>query len=301
MRASGGLSDWADLVRLPSVLTVPGDVLLGAFAAGPRPSALRVAVRSLSSSLIYLAGMALNDWADRHIDARERPSRPIPSGRVSAPAALALASGLTAAGLAASRAAGGAGSGRVASLIAGTAWAYDLGLKHTPLGPAALSTARYLNVMHGAGSPAARGALAPAAVVAGHILGVGLVSRHEAEGGTRSLAHAALAGTACVSAGALAVSAAGLRRRPHGRARSAALLASLGCLAAYAGSLVRAEVAAAASPGPAELQRVVGAGVLGLVPLQASLLAALGPLRVPAALGGAWLAARRLARRRAVT
>jgi 4-hydroxybenzoate polyprenyltransferase len=295
------LSDWADLVRLPSVLTVPGDVLVGALAAGGRARAPRIAVRALSSSLIYLAGMALNDWADRHIDARERPSRPIPSGRVSAPAALALASGLTAAGLAVSRAAGGAGSGRVAVAIAGTAWAYDLRLKHTPLGPAALSAARFLDVMHGAGSLVARGALAPAAVVGGHILGVGLVSRHEAEGGTRALARAALAGTAGVCAAAVGLSAGRLRRHPPGRARSAALVSSLGCLGAYAGSLVRAEVAAARSPGPAELQRVVAAGVLGLVPLQASLLSTLGPLRVPAGLVGTWLAARRLARRRSVT
>ncbi len=295
------LSDWADLVRLPSVLTVPGDVLLGALAVGSGLSAPQVAARSAGSCLIYLGGMALNDYADRNIDAHERPLRPIPSGRVSPGSALALATGLTAAGLAISRAAGGGGSLRIASALAGTAWAYDLGLKHTPLGPVALSAARFLNVMHGAGSLTARRALVPAAVVAGHTLGLGLVSRHEAEGGSRSLAYATLAGTAVVSAAALAVSVAQLRRRPEGWRRSVALVASLGSLGAFAEGLTRAGVAAAARPGPAEIQRVVGTGVIGLVPLQASMLASLGPLRVPVALIGTWLVARRLARRRPVT
>ncbi|WP_375373510.1 UbiA family prenyltransferase, partial [Micromonospora sp. ATA51] len=43
-----------------------------------------------ASVLLYWAGMAANDWADRHLDAVERPERPIPSGRVSPPAALGL-------------------------------------------------------------------------------------------------------------------------------------------------------------------------------------------------------------------
>ncbi|MEW6582528.1 MAG: UbiA family prenyltransferase, partial [Actinomycetota bacterium] len=98
--------DWADLVRLPSVLTVPGDVLIGAsVAAGRRPGA-RDGARALASCLVYLGGMALNDWADREVDARERPHRPIPSGRIGAGAALGAAAGLTAAALAVSGAAG---------------------------------------------------------------------------------------------------------------------------------------------------------------------------------------------------
>ena len=49
-----------------------------------------------SSSCLYLAGMALNDYADRDVDAVERPGRPIPSGRVSPEFALGLAGALTA-------------------------------------------------------------------------------------------------------------------------------------------------------------------------------------------------------------
>lgn len=41
----------------------------------------------LAMSLFYSAGMVMNDWIDRKIDATERPNRPIPSGRISAHAA----------------------------------------------------------------------------------------------------------------------------------------------------------------------------------------------------------------------
>ena len=92
------LADLAELVRAPAALTVPGDVLAGAVAAGNlRPA--RLAGLAASSVSIYWAGMALNDWADRKVDAEERPERPIPSGRVPARTALGLASALTAVGL----------------------------------------------------------------------------------------------------------------------------------------------------------------------------------------------------------
>ncbi|MEK8227549.1 UbiA family prenyltransferase [Oerskovia sp. M15] len=55
--------------------------------------------------------MALNDYADRELDAVERPERPLPSGRVSPEQALGVATGLTAAGLVLA----GAGEGDVRS------------------------------------------------------------------------------------------------------------------------------------------------------------------------------------------
>ena len=76
-------ADLAELVRLPAVLSVPGDVLVGAAASGQVGNVGRTAGLVASSSCLYLAGMALNDYADREVDAVERPGRPIPSGRVS--------------------------------------------------------------------------------------------------------------------------------------------------------------------------------------------------------------------------
>ena len=101
------LGDVAELVRLPAVLTVPGDVLLGAAAAGwPEGRGAALGIGS-GSALQYLAGMALNDYADREVDAVERPHRPVPSGRVTAGFALGLAASLTGAGIAAASFAGG--------------------------------------------------------------------------------------------------------------------------------------------------------------------------------------------------
>src|SRR5581483_1580159 len=97
------VSDLAELVRAPAALSVPGDVLAGAAAAGtlagPAGWGVRTCGLCAASVCLYWAGMAANDWADRAVDATERPSRPIPSGRVPAGTALGVAAGLSAAGL----------------------------------------------------------------------------------------------------------------------------------------------------------------------------------------------------------
>lgn len=41
-----------------------------------------VLLLAIAMSLMYCGGMVMNDYVDRRIDARERPGRPIPSGRV---------------------------------------------------------------------------------------------------------------------------------------------------------------------------------------------------------------------------
>ncbi|MGH8867700.1 MAG: UbiA family prenyltransferase, partial [Actinomycetes bacterium] len=79
--------DLVELVRAPAALTVPGDVVAGAAASG-WPQGRRTLGLAAASTLLYWSGMALNDWADRTVDAKERPERPVPSGRV--PAGVAL-------------------------------------------------------------------------------------------------------------------------------------------------------------------------------------------------------------------
>jgi 4-hydroxybenzoate polyprenyltransferase len=142
------LRDWAELLRVSALFTVPGDALAGAAAAGVRPN--RGTAYAVGASLcLYEAGMALNDWADRDEDAVDRPHRPIPSGRVSPTAALGAAGLLTAAGLAfAARA--GRPALAVATALTATVWAYDLRLKHTPAAPAAMAAARALDLLLGA-------------------------------------------------------------------------------------------------------------------------------------------------------
>ncbi|MFI5741139.1 SCO3242 family prenyltransferase [Streptomyces anulatus] len=220
------LRAWAELLRVSALFSVPGDALAGAAAVGHRPG--RGTALAIGASLcLYEAGMALNDWADRDEDAVDRPHRPIPSGRISPAAALGAAGLLTAAGLALAARAGRPAL-TVATGLAATVWAYDLHLKHTKAGPAAMAAARSLDLLLGAtatatgvrapggsSSPdnvaaAARGGLTaslpalPAALVLGaHTYGVTAVSRHETQGGSTGTPLAVLATTTALAAAVL--------------------------------------------------------------------------------------------------
>ncbi|WP_257136172.1 UbiA family prenyltransferase, partial [Streptomyces sp. t99] len=142
------LRAWAELLRVSALFSVPGDAVAGAAAVGRRPG--RGTALAMGASLcLYEAGMALNDWADRDEDAVDRPHRPIPSGRISPAAALGAAGVLTAAGLALAARAGRPAL-TVATGLAATVWAYDLHLKHTKAGPAAMAAARSLDLLLGA-------------------------------------------------------------------------------------------------------------------------------------------------------
>ncbi|MFC9181318.1 SCO3242 family prenyltransferase [Streptomyces globisporus] len=142
------LRAWAELLRVSALFSVPGDALAGACAVGRRPG--RGTALAIGASLcLYEAGMALNDWADRDEDAVDRPHRPIPSGRISPAAALGAAGVLTAAGLALAARAGRPAL-TVATGLGATVWAYDLHLKHTKAGPAAMAAARSLDLLLGA-------------------------------------------------------------------------------------------------------------------------------------------------------
>lgn len=220
------LRAWAELLRVSALFSVPGDALAGAAAVGHRPG--RGTALAIGASLcLYEAGMALNDWADRDEDAVDRPHRPIPSGRISPAAALGAAGVLTAAGLALAARAGRPAL-TVATGLAATVWAYDLHLKHTKAGPAAMAAARSLDLLLGAtatatgvrapggsSSPdnvaaAARGGLTasqpalPVALVLGaHTYGVTAVSRHETQGGSTGTPLAVLATTTALAAAVL--------------------------------------------------------------------------------------------------
>ncbi|MER5207316.1 SCO3242 family prenyltransferase [Streptomyces sp. NPDC002825] len=287
--AGGTARAWAELLRVSALLSVPGDALAGAAATGTRPG--RGTLRAIGASLcLYEAGMALNDWADRHEDARDRPHRPLPSGRVTAGAALAASAALTLAGLGlASRA--GRPALATATALATTVWAYDLGLKHTPAGPAAMATARALDLLLGALASttptprpflhAAR-ALPSAALLAAHTYAVTAVSRHETRGGSTRTPLAALAVTLAV-AGATS----GTGKNPLGP------LPAL----AYARTPATLLLHAALNPSAALTERAVGGGIRATIPLQAALAARGGAPGTALALLGLVPAARALARK----
>lgn len=87
------------LVRAGALLSPAADVAAGLCLTGA-PWSLEALRAALASVCLYAAGMALNDFADREEDRRQRPERPIPRGDLSVPLAGLLGFGLLALGLA---------------------------------------------------------------------------------------------------------------------------------------------------------------------------------------------------------
>jgi 4-hydroxybenzoate polyprenyltransferase len=274
--SSGRLRTLAELVRAPAALSVPGDVVAGAVSAGRLDR--RVPVLALSSICLYWAGMAANDWADRGVDAAERPTRPIPSGRITPAAALAVAGALAATGLAVAAIGGGRRALAVAAPLAGAVCAYDLILKGTPAGPAAMAACRGLDVLLGASRGRIARALPAAAAIAAHTYTVSVLSRSEVSGAPRWVPAATLTGTAAVAAvpsGAIGRALAGW----------------------YAADYGRAQASAVADPCAGRIRVAVGSGITGLPLLQGALTARAGAGLVGLLVAVAAPVGRRLARK----
>src|SRR5437667_10407683 len=97
------LRAYAQLVRLPNLPTALADICLAALALAVQPPAgdlvegfpgVRLALLLLASACLYSAGMVWNDYFDQEQDKHERPSRPLPSGRVKPAEAVRLGSAL---------------------------------------------------------------------------------------------------------------------------------------------------------------------------------------------------------------
>jgi 1,4-dihydroxy-2-naphthoate octaprenyltransferase len=143
------LRAYAQLVRLPNLPTAVADICLGALAAAALPQqSLAFAALLLASACLYSAGMVWNDYFDQEQDRRERPFRPLPSGRVTPRQAALLGAGLLVAGALLSLLAGRT-SLVIAICLAVTILAYDGWLKPTWAGPLAMGTCRFLNVLLG--------------------------------------------------------------------------------------------------------------------------------------------------------
>ena len=280
-----------ELIRAPAAFSVPGDVFAGAAAAG-RPIGARTCGTAAASVCLYWAGMALNDHADRFVDVLERPERPLPSGRISPKTALAIAGGLTVTGLGIAALSGGVRTLTVAVPLAGAVWGYDLAWKDGPSGPAAMAAARSLDFFMGAGVGALRTAAPAAAVVGVHTLAVTVLSRSEVRGASRRVAAttAALSGEA--AGGALAVLRRGRPPAPRPQRTLAAALAGL-----YTWRFGRAQAAVARDGRADVVRKAVGAGIISLMPLQASLIAGRGEPLAALPIAAAGPLARRLARK----
>ena len=226
MSKDSKLLAYFQLFRIPNVFTSMADVAMGYVVVVPVSIHwaefhwaefhwAEFACLIAATSLLYTAGMTLNDVYDVEVDTKERPDRPIPSGRIPLATARSLGYGMLISGVALGFAAGYVPggepafpwrSGVVALLIAICVLLYDKVLKKTDAAPIAMGACRFFNVLLGMSvAPAHQlpGDIVPAAplvllgfeqyqlLIAGgigvYIIGVTLFARTEASTSNRAM------------------------------------------------------------------------------------------------------------------
>jgi 4-hydroxybenzoate polyprenyltransferase len=302
---------YAQLVRLPNTFTAMADIFLGALAGGCLLRCWKAFLCLLvSSTFLYWSGMVWNDYFDLDQDRKERPGRPLASGRVSLRAAWVLGCGLMAGGLLLAFLAGlrfeenawviGWRPLVIASLLVVSIFLYDGVFKLTWAGPILMGLCRFLNILLGLsilGSwPPFWGWLL-ALVIGSYIAGVTWFARTEARQSNQSMLIAAAFLMLASLVLALAVPAVAressgvLTYLPEPSLLFPYLLALFG---AFVGVAV---LRAIQRPDPARVQPAVRRAILGLVLLDALLASAfvgsfgllLAILLIPGMILGRWL------------
>lgn len=277
MTSASRIRAFLELARPANVITAFADILAGFAAAGAMTGLLfgqgdapveDLVFLLLATAGLYAGGVVFNDVFDADLDAKERPERPIPSGRVTRAQAAVFGSVLLVAGIAAA-ACVGLSSFFIAVAVACCALGYDAaGKHHAVAGPIGMGLCRGGNLLLGASvvpdMPATLWflALAPLAYVGAIVV----ISRGEVHGGSKRPVLFAILVTGVVCAALLA-----LGFRPDYRLPDA-----LPFLFFFAFLVFPSFRRAAADPSPAPIRRAVKAGVLALVALDATLAAGFG-------------------------
>jgi heme O synthase-like polyprenyltransferase len=169
------------LGRVSNLPTVWTNVLAGTVLAGGDWRSGRIGVVLLAMSLFYVGGMYLNDYFDRAIDARERPTRPIPAGEISAAAVAAAGAALLACAMVLMAAVGTAAA-VAGALLALFIVGYDAHHKDVGWAPLVMGGCRAL-VYCGAGAAAAgtvsSDVLLPALACAAYVAGITYAASRE--------------------------------------------------------------------------------------------------------------------------
>ena len=143
------INSYLQLMRAPAVFTALSNILAAHLIVTQGDIIWPGLLLLLgASAALYSSGMVLNDWFDYETDYRERPDRPLPSGKISRNHALLFAGlllilGMTLAALAGTR------SLYIALGIVILVLLYDGILKRTIAGSLAMGGCRYLNWLLG--------------------------------------------------------------------------------------------------------------------------------------------------------
>jgi 4-hydroxybenzoate polyprenyltransferase len=260
------------LTRPANLLTAISDIWAGIALSGlvtgprlPTGQLAAVVLLSLSAACLYGGGVVLNDVFDAELDSRERPERPIPSGKVSKTGAAVLGIALLMAGILLAAWQSTLSMG-LALLIAVAAVTYDRWGKHQSfLGPVNMGLCRGLDVLLGMsilpGGLPLFGWVAVVPVI--YIAAITLISRGEVHGGRRSSLITALICYLIVMAAVVCV---GLLKHQ--------LAITLIFLLLFAVMVLPSTMNALGDPSAPRIGRAVKTGVLALILLNACWVAA---------------------------
>lgn len=270
---------WAylQLMRPANIVTSWADVLAGFAASGSvvflntgmgqatLATLVPVAWLLIATTGLYGGGVVFNDVFDAELDAKERPERPIPSGRASRQGATLLGSMLLSVGLLASLQVSLL-SAILAASIAFAALLYDAFGKHRPfLGPLNMGACRGGNLLLGISVvPAMVGELWFLAIIPiVYIAAVTTISRGEVHGARGSNGVIALLLIGIVIAGLLGL----------GLLKNYQVLAVIPFVALFTIRVLLPFIKAVRDPTPDQIRTAVKAGVLSLIVLDATLAA----------------------------
>ena len=146
------IKDYLALVRLPNLFTLPSNILVGMATV----SLLAFTLTSFSqflllvtiSVLLYCVGIVLNDLYDFDIDKKERPNRPLPSGKISRRSAIVLVAIFSTLAIILSLQVSFS-TLVISSILFSVIFGYDKYLKNTYAGPFTIASARVMNILLG--------------------------------------------------------------------------------------------------------------------------------------------------------
>ncbi len=151
MKKNATLYAYLTLVRFPSIFSAMSNIWAGFFiAAGFQEGVSVTALVSglIASALFIMAGMALNDVADRVEDALERPDRPIPSKKIKAKQATSFSIAIIVIGLLLIFSIK-LSAMLVAAILCYSIYLYNFVLKKGKYGPLAMALCRVFNLLLG--------------------------------------------------------------------------------------------------------------------------------------------------------
>ncbi|PPS45403.1 UbiA-like protein EboC [Chroococcidiopsis sp. TS-821] len=270
LQAAKSQKIWAylQLMRPANIITAWADILVGFAASGSVLSSqvnMPLICLLLATSGLYGGGVVFNDVFDAELDARERPERPIPSGRITKQNAIALGTFLLIIGIIAA-AQVSLTSLVIAVTVAIAALVYDAFSKHyVVFGPINMGVCRGGNLLLGVSAvPAVVEHLWFLALIPiAYIAAITAISQGEVRGGNHQTGIAALLLIAGVISGVLT-----LELLPEYQT-----LATLPFVALFAWRVIPAFVQAWREATPENIRTAVKAGVLSLIVLDAAIAA----------------------------